>query len=102
MKIYNKLVRDKIPQIIKDNGEEPKLHTLNNREFFEELINKLHEETTEFEEAKNLDELADIIEVIYALAEVLGYQISDLEAARITKAHKRGGFKQKIFLESVK
>ncbi|MGC1176534.1 MAG: nucleoside triphosphate pyrophosphohydrolase [Candidatus Saccharimonadales bacterium] len=101
-KIYNKLVRDKIPEIIRADGKQLKIRVLDDAEHLEELIKKLGEEYEEFKEALNAEELADLHEVLRALADALGIDHDDLEKIRQDKAAKRGAFKQKIYLESVK
>lgn len=99
----NKLVRDKIPEIILKNGETPLYHILDDEEYQKELINKMMEEYTEVKNAKNreeiLEECADLLEVILAYLKVYGYSLEDLNQARTLKRDKRGGFDKKIFLE---
>ena len=97
---YNKLVRDKIPEIIRSQGQIPHIRTLNDDEFYMALEQKLDEETAEFHKEKNLEELADILEVVYALAEDLGYSKSELLQTYDRKHEKRGGFRDRIFLIS--
>jgi len=99
MKVYNKLVRDEIPAIIKTNGEKPVTRVLNDTDYVAELIKKLGEEYGEFKEALSIEELADIQEVILALADVLASR-EELEAVRSKKAAQRGAFTRKIFLEA--
>lgn len=99
---YHKLVRDKIIDIIKENGETPLYRKLNNIEFKQALRQKLQEEVTEYLEDQTIEELADILEVIYALADLDNCNIHRLEKIRQDKAIQRGGFKNKIFLEEVK
>jgi len=101
MKIHNKLVRDKIPSIIKADGKEPKTRILDDKEYLAELIKKLKEETAEFEENPSVEELADIKELTIAIREALGIHAGELEVTRRKKALTNGRFKQKIFLESV-
>jgi predicted house-cleaning noncanonical NTP pyrophosphatase (MazG superfamily) len=62
---------------------------------------KLHEEIAEYEESGELEELADILEILHALAVAGGNTPEDLEAERAYKANERGGFAEKIFLISV-
>lgn len=102
MKKYNKLVRDKIPEIIEKDGKIVKLHILSDEEYLVALDKKLLEEVKEYQEDKNLEEMADILEVLYAICRAHGYSLEDLEAKRSEKVKKRGGFENKIFLESVK
>lgn len=98
-KIYNKLVRDKIPEIIETAGEKPATRVLEDREYLQSLVVKLGEEYDEFKEALNVEELADLQEVILALADIMASR-EELEKVRAEKAVKRGAFKDKIFLES--
>lgn len=100
-KVYNKLVRDRIPEIIRADGKQLKSRILNDEEHLEVLLKKLEEECAELAEARNIEELADVYEVLRALAEALGIKPEELEKVRSDKAAKRGGFQQKIFLESV-
>ena len=98
--IYNKLVRDKIPSIIERQGEIPRTRILPASEYSRALEQKLDEEIAEFHKEKNLEELADILEVVYALAEDLGYSKSELLQTYDRKHEKRGGFRDRIFLIS--
>ena len=100
MKIYNKLVRDKIPEIIRTAGEEPKTRILGKAEYIDELVKKLGEEYDEFKVDMNAEELADLQEVLFALADALNISRKQLEHVRLDKVAKRGAFEQKIFLES--
>ena len=104
-KVYNKLVRDNIPNIIKNNGGEPFTRILTDEEYKIELEKKLYEEYNEVLNTKNteerIEELADMIEIISSLALVEGKNLDVvLECAR-NKSIKRGGFKKKIYLEKV-
>lgn len=100
-KVYNKLVRDKIPEIIKAEGKTVKTKILSNEEHLEALIHKLHEELEEFKEARNVEEMADIQEVLFAIAETLNIEAKDLASVMANKAVERGAFKKRIYLESV-
>ncbi|MGL4740230.1 MAG: phosphoribosyl-ATP pyrophosphohydrolase [Sarcina sp.] len=102
MKKYNKLVRDLIPQIIQSDGKICECEIANKEMHYRLLEDKLKEETGEFLQDKNLEELADIMEVIFALADNLGYSEDDLIKKRIEKRIERGGFKEGIVLKSVK
>lgn len=101
MSIHNKLVRDKIPDIIKNTGKVLHCHILSDEEYLSELDCKLNEECAEYQADKSIEELADMLEVMHAIAEARGYSIEELERVRAEKAKKRGGFKEKIYLESV-
>lgn len=98
--LYNKLVRDKIPEIIAQQGESANTRILNGKEYTVALEQKLDEETAEFHKEKNLEELADILEVVYALADDLGCTKEDLLQVYNQKHEKRGGFQSRIFLIS--
>jgi predicted house-cleaning noncanonical NTP pyrophosphatase (MazG superfamily) len=100
-KVYNKLVRDRIPEIIEGEGKCAKTHVLNDEEYMEELIKKLQEEYDEFKADPCVEELADMQEVILALADALKISHSKLAKVLSDKALKRGAFKKRIFLESV-
>lgn len=99
---YNKLVRDKIPEIIKSKGSIPITHIASDEEYQQKLKAKLQEEVDEFLEDSHEEELADILEVIYALCDVYTFDKGKLEQLRIDKAEKRGGFKDKIILDEIK
>ena len=102
MKIFNKLVRDRIPEIIRKNGESPTIRILNEDEYVQELNRKLQEEVNEYLVDCSIEELADVEEVLRALIEVRGVAYEDFDKMRETKAKKRGAFKDKVFLESTK
>ncbi len=102
METYNKLVRDKIPEMIKDRGRECDTVIVVGDEKYKFLEAKLQEEVQEFLEAKNLEELADCMEVLFGLAEILGYSEEELMGARYKKREERGGFKDGIVLKSTK
>ncbi len=99
--VYNKLVRDKIPEIIQQDGKKCETRILNNEEYIEMLDAKLDEEMAEYHKDQNLEELADILEVVYSVAKARGYSVDALENLRKEKAEKRGGFDDKIMLLSV-
>lgn len=103
-KIYNKLVRDNIPEICISNGEKTFIRILDDLEYNEELEKKLYEEYKEVLEAKGTDrveELADMLELIKALASLEGSTLEDVINIANHKASKRGSFNKKIFLEKV-
>ena len=103
-KVYNKLVRDNIPNIIKSNGEIPITRILDNDEYKKELENKLFEEYKEVINSSGEDrceELADMIEVIRSLANLENKKIEDIINIADNKSLKRGTFKNKIYLEKV-
>lgn len=99
MKIYNKLVRDKITEIIKADGRLAKYRILDDNEYRQELNKKLQEEVKEYLEDNNVEELADIVEVIYGILNSMNVSIQEFEKIRINKQEKRGAFEKKIYLE---
>ena len=101
MKTYNKLVRDLIPQVIRKSGKECEIEVVSKEERAELLVAKLMEEVNEYLEDKNLEELADIMEVLFGLADNLGYSEEDLFNKREEKLKERGGFKEGIVLKNV-
>ncbi|MFC4321313.1 nucleoside triphosphate pyrophosphohydrolase [Litchfieldia salsa] len=104
MPVYNKLVRDRIPEIIEKTGKTFTTRILSNDdEYIKELKKKSYEELEEYMNAESnaLEELADVLEIIHALAEGHGSSIEEVEAIRKEKAEKRGGFQEKIFLIEV-
>ena len=98
MTIYNKLVRDKIPEIIAQSGEKPSVRILDQQEYMACLESKLDEEVGEYHRDKNAEELADILEVVFALAKSLNVSEEELLALRREKNLRRGGFDGRIFL----
>ncbi len=101
IKIYNKLVRDRIPEIIEKSGKKCEIEILSEKDYLEMIDAKLDEELAEYHEDQSIEELADLLEVIYAAANARGYTLNELEAIRATKANERGGFKKKILLKKV-
>lgn len=99
---YNKLIRDKIPEIIKQDGKLPITHVAENEEYWQKLKEKLKEEVDEFLENSTEKELADILEVIYAICDFKKIDKEKLEITRKNKAEQRGGFKDKIILDEIR
>jgi predicted house-cleaning noncanonical NTP pyrophosphatase (MazG superfamily) len=101
-KTYKKLVRDHIPTIIRNEYKRtPHTRILSDEEYAVALLEKLHEEVQEYVHDKNTEELADILEVVYALARLHNTSPEQLEMIRKAKREKRGGFEEKIYLEFV-
>jgi len=100
-KTYNKLVRDKIPQIIEAQGKTCVVRKLSNEEYLKMVDAKLDEELAEYHKDQNLEELADLLEVIYAAARARGFTLEQLEKLRAEKAAKRGIFREKLLLLEV-
>ena len=99
---YDKLVRDRIPEIIAASGKSAVWDVLGETECRTKLLEKLTEETAEYTASQEAEELADLLEVIYALAELDGITPSQLEAIRQEKAASRGGFSKRIRLLEVR
>ncbi len=98
---YNKLVRDKIPEIIESDGKTCKTELLSDSEYLKMIDAKLDEELAEYHKDQNIEELADLLEVIYVAALARGYSIKDLEMVREKKVQERGGFEKRILLREV-
>ena len=96
--IYNKLVRDRIPEIIEAAGQKCTTEILSHESYLQMLDAKLDEELAEYHRDQNLEELADLVEVIHAVAIARGYTLEELETLRAEKADTRGGFEEKIML----
>ncbi len=95
---YNKLVRDRIPEIMKKNNEMPVIKILDEKEYKDNLDLKLQEEVAEYIESGEVEELADILEVIFAIAESKNYSKEKFMKVYQNKHDKRGGFKERIYL----
>lgn len=99
--IYDKLVRDKIPEIIEKSGKQCEIEILSEKKYLEMIDKKLDEELAEYHKDKKLEELADLLEVVYAATKARGHSIEELEKVRAEKAEKRGNFDKKILLKKV-
>jgi len=100
MRIFNKLVRDRIPAIIESNGEKCKYKVLNDQEYLTELNKKLTEELKEYLESGAVEELADLEEVLRAILKAKQVSLEQFEEIRKRKAKHRGSFDCKIYLET--
>ena len=98
---YNKLVRDRIPEIIEASGKSCVTEILSDEAYLRMVDAKLDEELAEYHSDQNVEELADLLEVIYAAAMARGYTLEQLESVRAAKAEKRGAFANKILLKEV-
>ncbi|MCH4569956.1 nucleoside triphosphate pyrophosphohydrolase [Bacillus sp. ES1-5] len=105
MPTYNKLIRNKIPQIIKANGKAPKTRILPQDEYIKELCKKTQEELTEYLKATTkehkLEELSDLLELINALAQHEGTTLEEINEIRKKKTEERGDFSDRVFLIKV-
>ena len=99
---YNKLVRDRIPEIIEASGKTSVCRELSDPEYIAKLDEKLNEELAEYQESKSLEELADLLEVMRAVAAARGSSMEEIERIRQEKADKRGGFEKKLLLVEVR
>ena len=101
VKIYNKLIRDKIPEIIKQSGKQANIEEVSGKEYLELLNAKLGEELHEYLDSQNVEELADLVEVVYAIVEHKDVSLQDFEVIRKQKVEERGAFKEKLLLKKV-
>lgn len=92
-----KLVRDKIPAIILADGKKPMTRILDTEEYLEELDKKLNEEIAEYQADKSIEEMADVLEVLFAICEARGHSVEELMEVRAAKREKRGGFEERIY-----
>ena len=98
---FNKLVRDRIPEIIEASGKTCTTEILSQEDYLRMLDAKLDEELAEYHKDQNIEELADLLEVIHAAAIARGYTLEDLLQIRAEKAAKRGGLEKRILLKEV-
>ena len=95
--MQGKLVRDKIPQIIVADGKKPVARILSQEEYLLELDKKLNEEIAEYQADKSIEEMADVLEVLFAICEARGHSVEELMEVRNEKREARGGFDEKIY-----
>ena len=98
---YDILIRDKIPEIIEQSGKNCIIEVMDNYTYIEYLDQKLNEELAEYQQDKSIEELADLLEVMYAVVVARGHSVAELERIRLEKAEKRGAFEKKLLLKSV-
>lgn len=98
MKEYNKLIRDRIPEILEDAGKDYETTTVEGRDYLAALKDKLKEEVDEYREEEDVEELADILEVIEALLDWHDISREELEELRREKRKERGGFARGLYL----
>ena len=98
IKKYNKVIRDKMPEIIAESGKKYNLKQIDDASFLAEIEKKLIEEVNEYAESKDVEELADLLEVIYRISELRGVNSDELDEIRKDKAEKRGRFANNLFL----
>ena len=98
MKHYDKLVRDRIPEIIESTGKTCTTRILSREEYLQKLDEKLNEELAEYQQSKSLEELADLLEVMEAVVKARGYTTEQLHRVQEEKRAERGGFEKAILL----
>ena len=101
MIVYDKLIRDKIPEIIEQSGKKCIVEVMDNDTYIDYLDQKLNEELAEYQQDKSIEELADLLEVMYAVVVARGYSVAELERIRLEKSEKRGAFEKRLLLKSV-
>lgn len=99
MKVYDKLVRDRIPEIIESSGNKCEIEVVSDDVALEYLYKKLNEEVSELLEDKNLDEIGDVMEVLFAIGSKYGYSEEDVLNRRNEKRDSRGGFENNLILK---
>ncbi|MFW6295212.1 MAG: phosphoribosyl-ATP pyrophosphohydrolase [Halanaerobium sp.] len=99
--LYDKLIRDKIPEIIKDAGKDYELHKADDQEYIEKLLLKVEEELKEFKENPSIEEMADIFEVFESIMEYYNFNRKEIINYQQTKRKERGGFKKQLILDKV-
>ena len=98
---YNKLIRDRIPEIIQESGKTCEIETLSETEYEKHLDQKLGEELEEYLSSQEVEELADLEEVLRAILDFKGISYEEFDQIRNDKAKKRGGFKKRLLLKKV-
>ena len=101
VKIYNKLIRDKIPQIIKQSGKQAIIEEVSGEEYLELLNAKLGEELQEYLDSESIEELADLVEVVYAILDYKTVSLQEFELVRKQKVTDRGAFIKRLLLKEV-
>lgn len=99
---YNKLIRDKIPEIIESSGKTAQFETMTDEEYLLAIDQKMDEELAEYHQDQTVEELADLMEVIYAAAKARGCSEDELNSIRDKKKEERGGFEKKLRLIEVR
>lgn len=98
---YDKLVRDRIPEIIEASGECCTVRVLGDEEYAQRLDQKLAEELAEYQESSDVEELVDLVELVRAIVSYRGMSWDELERMREHKYKERGGFGKRLLLEAV-
>jgi predicted house-cleaning noncanonical NTP pyrophosphatase (MazG superfamily) len=98
---FDKLVRDAIPDVIEANGEDPTIHVADGEEYSDRLVEKLDEEVQEYRDSRDVEELADVLEVVHTIRKDRGVSSDELAEIRARKAERRGRFEEGVVLERV-
>lgn len=98
---FDKLVRDRIPEIIKAHGQRCTVRVLGDKEYAQRLDEKLAEELAEYQESGAIEELVDLVQIVYSITEHRGMTWDAFERMRLRKHKERGGFEERILLETV-
>ena len=101
VRVYNKAIRDKVPEIIESSGASCLVDVLDDEKFLDELTRKLDEEINEFKESGSIDELCDLIEITFRIAELNGVSNDELDKRRVKKNNERGKFEKNLYLIQV-
>ena len=96
---YNKLVRDRIPEIIRKKGDVAITHIADEAEYWQKLKEKLLEEVQEFQKDSNVEELADVLEIIDAIIDFKKFDREEVQRVKSKKVEERGAFKERIILD---
>ena len=99
--MYPKLVRNRIPDIIRASGRNVSIHIARRDEYRDELYKKLDEEVKEITESPSIEEAADLFEVFLAICKVEGWSLDELEKERVDKAEAKGSFDNRIIIDAV-
>lgn len=99
--LYNKLIRDKIPEIIENSGKEYEIHRAEEQEYIEKLLLKAEEELSEFREDPSIAEMADLFEVLDTVIDYYDFDKKEIKDYQEQKRKERGGFKKQLILDKV-
>ncbi len=98
---YNKLIRDRIPELLKSRGKEAITEVLSPLDYLDRLHEKLDEELEEYHETCSIEELVDLVEVIYGILDYRCVSREEFEEIRRVKKEKRGSFEKRLLLKGV-
>ena len=99
--LYDKLIRDKIPEIIENAGKKYEIHKADQKEYIKKLLLKVEEELAEFKEEPSIAEMADLFEVLDAIIDYYDFNREDIKNYQENKRKERGAFKKQLILEKV-